>query len=66
MSEMYEQAFLHDQAARLTDKTRQAADLYARLTEAATTPAARDQFAKLHREKVRHVLLAERLQEILE
>lgn len=66
MSEMYEQAFLHDQAARLTDKTRQAADLYARLTETATNPAARDQFAKLHREKIRHMMLAERMQEILE
>ena len=63
---MLEQAFLYEQASDLVSRTRQAADAYARLAEQHDDPLLREQLGRLHRDKLRHVQLAERLREILE
>ncbi|MFP4356429.1 MAG: hypothetical protein ACLFUJ_15030 [Phycisphaerae bacterium] len=63
---MYEQAHLQDQAAKLMAQTQKISQLYATLAQSGNSPELREQFAKLHREKTRHAMLAERMREILE
>jgi len=63
---MLEQAYLHEQVDELIAKTRTAADLYQRFAAQNADPAVRDQLNRLHRDKLRHAELAERLREIVE
>ncbi len=50
----------------LLEKEREAEKLYAKLAGQITDPAARKQVEQIHREKLHHVQLVERLLEIVE
>jgi rubrerythrin len=63
---MLEQAFLREQFLALLDKERQAERLYADLSVRLSDPGLRRQIEQLHRDKQRHIALAERLLEIVE
>jgi rubrerythrin len=63
---MLEQAMLREQFLALLDKERQAERLYAELSARLTDPVLRRQIEQLHRDKERHIALAERLLEIVE
>jgi rubrerythrin len=63
---MLEQALLREQVAALLEKERQAERVYADLAAKQSDPRLRKQLEELHRDKHRHIALAERLLEILE
>lgn len=63
---MLEQALLREQVQALLAKEQQAALAYAELSAKAASDEVREQLAQLHREKQRHIRLAERLLEILD
>ena len=63
---MLEQAMLREQFLTLLDKERQAERLYADLSVRLSDPVLRRQIEQLHRDKQRHIALAERLLEIVE
>jgi len=63
---MFEQSLLRDQFQELLTKERQAAAAYSDLVAKLDDPQLRRQVELLCREKQRHVLLAERLLEIVE
>ena len=62
---MLEQAALREQFQTLLAREQYAAEIYGELA-GKVDPALRDQVEQLHREKLRHVRLTERLLEILE
>ena len=57
---------LREQFLALLDKERQAERMYADLAARMKSPAVRRQIEDLHRDKLRHIALAERLLEIVE
>lgn len=63
---MLEEAILREQFEALLDKERQAERLYADISSRLADPALRRQIEQLHRDKQRHIALAERLLEIVE
>ena len=63
---MFEQAVLREQFQALLQSERQAAACYAELAAKIEDPQFRQQAEQLHRDKQRHILLAERLLEIIE
>ena len=62
---MFEQAVLRQLVQDLLDKTQDAEKAYSGLASYVSDPATREQVELLAREKHRHVLLAERLLEIV-
>jgi len=62
---MLEEALLREQFESLLSQEQQALAAYAALIEEIEDPALRDQVQQLHRDKQRHVELAERLLEIV-
>lgn len=63
---MLEQAILREQIQTLLANERQAEQAYAELAGKAEDPRLKTQLEQLHRDKQRHVRLAERLLEILD
>ncbi len=63
---MLEQTLLREQFLTLLDKERQAERLYADLAVRLSDPSLRKQIEQLHRDKQRHITLAERLLEIVD
>lgn len=61
-----EGAMLAEKFRELLDQERQVEGLYAGLSEQVTDPATKEQIEQIHREKLRHVQLVERLLEIVE
>ena len=61
-----EHAMLAEKFRGLLEKERQAEKMYADLAGQIADPGARRQVEQIHREKVRHVELVERLVEIVE
>lgn len=57
---------LREQFLALLDKERQAEQMYADLAGRTVDPSLRRQIELLHRDKQRHIALAERLLEIVE
>jgi rubrerythrin len=62
---MFEQAVLRDLIQELLDQTSTAEKGYASLASRVTDPDLRSQVQHLHRDKQRHLELAERLMEIV-
>ena len=63
---MLEQAILREQFQTLLAREQNAAQTYADLAAKITDPTLRRQVEQLHREKLRHIRLTERLLEIVE
>ncbi len=61
-----EGVMLAEKFRELLEQERQAEGVYAGLSEQVTDPAAREHIQQIHREKLRHVQLVERLIEIVE
>ena len=62
---MLDQALLRDQFQQLLDRQRQAEGVYASLAADATDPGVREQAQQIQREKRKHILLTERMLEIV-
>jgi rubrerythrin len=63
---MFEQAMLREQFQALLRQEQQAEKLYADLVAKLTDPELLQRVQQLHRDKQRHIRLAERLLEIVE
>jgi rubrerythrin len=63
---MLDQAILRDQFEELLAGEKRAAEVYEQLLARADDPDLREQLGQLHREKLRHVQLTERLLEIVD
>jgi rubrerythrin len=63
---MLEEARLRERFHSLLAKERQAADAYAELAAQTVDDELRKQIEQLHRDKLKHIRLAERLLEIVE
>jgi len=63
---MLEQAALREQFQTLLAREQYAAEIYGDLAAKLDDPVLREQVEQLHREKLRHVRLTERLLEIVE
>jgi len=63
---MFEQVLLREQLQELLCQEQQAVQFYADLAARLADPPLRRQAEQVHREKLRHLRLAERLLEIME
>ncbi len=62
---MLDDAFLRDRFEQLLTQQRRAEGFYASMLDRTPDPARREQLEQIHREKRRHILLTERMLEIL-
>ena len=63
---MYDQALLAEQFEKLLERAEQAEQMYVGIADETDDPDLRERFQELSREKRRHIMMTERLLEIVD